>query len=121
MSRSRHNIRLSGGGADALRLRGAIDRLLQLFRVDRFQQVVHGARVERAHGVVRRGGREHDLDRAIDLVEQRESVETGQRHVEEDEIGTRLGDHLQRARTVLGFTDDLDLRMLGKQTSQPVA
>ena len=98
-------------------------RLEKPIAVERLQQVVECMDVERLERVLVEGRDEHE-ERQRFAAEGRDDVEpAGARHldVEEDEIGLRAADRVDRVEAVLALGDHLESLLPVKEHPQPLA
>ena len=82
---------------------------------ERLQQIVDRLHLEGADRVLVVGGREHDVRRRPrERLQHLEAVHARHLHVEEDEVGLPLLDHLQRLDAVGRLADHLDAAELAR-------
>jgi hypothetical protein len=90
-------------------LPGALDRRLEPAVVVRLEQIVHGLKLERRHGVsVERGGEDHGGPMPHppgDL----EAAETGHRQAQQRDVGAQLLDQAKSRVTVTGLAYDVQV------------
>ena len=86
-----------------------------------FKQVIGRVRVEGADGVLVVGGGEDDGRAGIDQLQHFEAIELGHLHVQEQQIGSGLGDGFHGIEAVGAFGRNLDLRMVAQQLTDIAA